>query len=220
MLIKRFALCYDVNMSQKQFFLLLGAVYLGALGWSAWQPHDYPTWLMEVGPSLVGVAVLALTYRRFKFSRAAYLIVLVHSLILIWGAKYTYAENPLFNYLKDVFDWQRNNYDKLGHFVQGFFPAFLVREVVIRQQVFAKKSWISWFVMGVVALVTSIYEIIEWSTSVLLGGSADAFLGTQGYVWDTQSDMLLALVGGLIACVCFGAMYDRYLAHTTSKTKK
>ena len=201
-------------MSQKTFFLVVGAIYLVGLGWSAISPHDYATWWMEVAPSLIGVAMLLLTYRWFKFSRVAYVLILIHSLILFYGGKYTYAENPLFAWLGEIFHWERNNYDKLGHFIQGFFPAFLVRELVIRKNVFAKKGWISWFVMGVVALVTVIYELIEWGASQLFGGSADAFLGTQGYVWDTQSDMLLALIGGLIACIFFGKAYERYLAKT------
>ena len=198
-------------MSQKQFFLILGVLYVAALGWSAIAPHDYPTWFMEVVPSLIGVAVLVLTYRRFQFSRLVYVIVLLHSFVLFFGGKYTYAENPLFAYLGQIFDWPRNNYDKLGHFVQGFFPAFLVREVVIRLGVFAKKSWIFPFVMGMVALITVIYELIEWWAALLIGQDADAFLGTQGYVWDTQTDMFLALLGGVIAYVCFGRLHDRWI---------
>lgn len=184
---------------------------MGALGWSAVNPHDYLTWLMEVAPSLIGVAILAITHRRVRFSRFVYVIVLLHSLVLFFGGKYTYAENPLFAYLGHLFDWQRNNYDKLGHFVQGFFPAFLVRELVIRKDVFAKKGWILAFVMGVVALITVVYELLEWLAALLIGQDADAFLGTQGYVWDTQTDMFLALLGGLIACVGFAKLHDHFL---------
>ncbi len=207
-------------MSQKTFFLVLGALYVGVLGWSAIAPHDYPTWLMEVAPSLVGVAILALTYRRFKFSRFVYVMVLLHSLVLFYGGKYTYAENPLFEYLSTVFEWQRNNYDKVGHFVQGFFPAFMVRELVIRLGVFAKKNWITTFVMGMVALITVVYELLEWLAALLIGQDADAFLGTQGYVWDTQTDMFLALLGGLIACLVFGKLHDRFVAKEGIKKSK
>lgn len=204
-------------MSQKAFFCILGVLYVGVLGWSLIAPHDYPTWLMEAAPSLIGVALLILTYRKFKFSRFVYVMVLLHSFVLFFGGKYTYAENPLFEYLKHVFDWQRNNYDKLGHFVQGFFPAFIARELVIKKEVFAKKAWIPAFVMGVVALITVIYELIEWLAAVALGGEADAFLGTQGYVWDTQTDMFLALIGGFMACVCLAKLHDWFLARERAR---
>lgn len=198
-------------MSQKTFFLLLGALYVGVLGWSAVNPHEYQTWFMEVVPSLIGVGMLAFTYHRFKFSRFVYVIILLHSFVLFFGGKYTYAENPLFAYLGHLFDWQRNNYDKLGHFVQGFFPAFIIRELVIRQGVFAKRGWIPAFVMGIVALITVVYELLEWLAALLIGQDADAFLGTQGYVWDTQTDMFLALLGGLIACIGFTKLHDHFL---------
>lgn len=204
-------------MSQKTFFLLLGLVYFGALAWSGFAPHDYGTWFMEVLPSLLGVLLLALTYRRFQFSRFTYVIVVLQSLILFMGGKYTYAENPLFEYLKQVFDWQRNNYDKLGHFVQGFFPAFIARELVIRLGVFARKGWIPAFVMGMVALITVTYELLEWWAALAIGQSADAFLGTQGYVWDTQTDMFLALLGGAIVCFGFAKWHDRYLARAMKR---
>ncbi len=198
-------------MSQKTFFLILGVLYVGALVWSAIAPHDYPTWFMEMVPSFIGVVLLIVTYRKFKFSRFVYVIVLLHSLVLFYGGKYTYAENPLFEYLGNIFNWQRNNYDKLGHFVQGFFPAFIIRELVIRREVFAKKSWIPAFVMGIVALITVVYELLEWIAALVMGEDADAFLGTQGYVWDTQTDMFLALLGGLIACIGFAKLHDYFL---------
>ncbi|MBP9762876.1 DUF2238 domain-containing protein [Patescibacteria group bacterium] len=202
-------------MSQKLFFALLGTLYVLALGWSAIGVQDYLTWFMEIIPSLIGVGILVATHRRFQFSRVAYVIVFLHSLVLFVGGKYTYPENPLFAYLAQVFDWPRNNYDKLGHFVQGFFPAFLIRELVIRLKVFARPGWITAFVLGMVALITVVYELLEWLAAVLMGGSADAFLGTQGYIWDTQTDMFLALLGGAIVCFFFGAWHDRYLAKRT-----
>ena len=140
--------------------------------------------------------------------------------MLFYGGKYTYAENPLFEYLGNLFDWQRNNYDKVGHFVQGFFPAFMARELVIRLGVFAKKNWITTFVMGIIALITVVYELLEWLAALLMGQDADAFLGTQGYVWDTQTDMFLALLGGLIACLVFGKLHDRFIAKEGIKKLK
>lgn len=167
---------------------------------------------MEVVPSIVGVSILAATYKRFQFSRLIYVMVLLHSLILFWGGQYTYAENPLFEYLKHVFGWQRNNYDKLGHFAQGFFPAFIIRELFIRQVIVLKKSWNAFLTVSVVALITVTYEFLEWWAALLIGQNADAFLGTQGYVWDTQSDMLFAVIGGICVVLFFGVVHDRIIA--------
>jgi putative membrane protein len=207
-------------MSQKSFFVLLGGLYILALGWSAIGVQDYLTWFMEIVPSLIGVVLLIVTYRRFQFSRAAYVIVLLHSLVLFVGGKYTYPANPLFAYLAQVFDWPRNNYDKLGHFVQGFFPAFLIRELVIRLKVFARPRWIMSYVLGIVALITVVYELLEWLAAVIMGGSADTFLGMQGYIWDTQTDMFLALLGGFIACVGFAKLHDVFLKKEQLRSQK
>ena len=192
-----------LRLSDRAFFLVLGVIYGAVLLWSGIHPHDRFTWFLEVAPSLIALVILAATYKRFPFSRLVYVLFLIHSCILFVGGKYTYAENPLFEWIRMITHGERNQYDKLGHFAQGFFPAFIMRELFVGLQVFAKKNWIPFFVITTTALVTVIYEFIEWWAAILAGGSADAFLGTQGYVWDTQSDMLLALIGAVCACFCF-----------------
>ncbi len=127
------------------------------------------------------------------------------------GGHYTYAEVPLFNWLKDVFDLGRNNYDKVGHFAQGFIPAIVAREILIRNNVVRNKYWLITFVISICLSITAIYELIEWWVAELSGESAEAFLGTQGYVWDTQSDMGLALLGALLALVLLSHYHDRQL---------
>ena len=159
----------------------------------------------------MGIIILVLTYKRFRFSNFLYVLILVHCCVLFVGGKYTYAENPLFDYLKGVFDWQRNNYDKVGHFAQGFIPALLSRELLLRLKVVTNKRWMFFLALTIVMFISAIYELIEWGTSILLGQSADQFLGTQGYVWDTQSDMLFALIGSLGALILFSSLQDRMI---------
>ena len=195
--------------SQARFFLVLGFVYLSVLIWSGIHPHDRYTWYLEIAPSLIALPILIATYKKFPFTRWVYVFFVLHSCILFIGGKYTYAKNPLFEWIKIHTGGDRNQYDKLGHFAQGFFPAFFLRELYLGKKIFANLKWIPFFVITTIALVTVSYEFIEWWAVVLLGGSANAFLGTQGYVWDTQSDMLLALIGAICACFCFRWIYQK-----------
>jgi putative membrane protein len=197
------------RLAQSRFFLVLGFVYLAILLWSGINPYDRFTWVLEVIPSLFGFVILLATYRKFQFSRFVYVLFVIHSAILFIGGKYTYALNPWFEWIKQVTGGDRNQYDKIGHFAQGFFPAFFMYELFVHQAIIAKKRWIPFFIVTTTALVTVVYELLEWWTAVFSGDSADAFLGTQGYVWDTQSDMLLALVGATIACCCFSWLTKR-----------
>ncbi len=194
----------------KKHLYLLGA-FLLILIWSAINPKDYFTWVLEVAPGVIGVTVLILTYKRFKFTDFVYVLILIHCFILFFGGKYTYAENPLFEYFKITFDLQRNNYDKLGHFAQGFVPSLIVRELFIRLKIVTRSGWMVFLILSVAMFISSVYELIEWLASILTGESAEAFLGTQGYIWDTQSDMLFALLGSLTAIVFFSKIHDRYI---------
>jgi putative membrane protein len=155
---------------------------------------------------------LAMTYERFHLTRLLYILILVHSIVLMVGGHYTYAEVPLFEYLKPVFGFTRNNYDKVGHFMQGFVPAIIAREILIRKSVVATRNWLNFIVVSVCLAISAFYELIEWAVAVATGDSADAFLGTQGYVWDTQTDMALALVGACVALVLLSKMHDRQLS--------
>ena len=187
-------------------------VFFAVLVWSAIAPHDYPTWFLEVFPALIGLVALALTRARFPLTTLAYVLVLAHCVILMVGGHYTYAEVPLFDWIKETLGQTRNNYDKLGHFAQGFVPALLAREVFLRRQVVNGRWWRSFLIVSFCLGFSAFYELIEWWVALLSGDAADSFLGTQGYVWDTQSDMALALVGAITALVVLSGWHDRQLA--------
>ncbi len=193
---------------QKNHKILLGLFFL-VLFWSAWNNADYFTWALEVAPGVLGVAVLAFTFGRFKFTNMVYVLILVHCVILFVGAKYTYAKVPLFDWLRDYFAMDRNNYDKLGHFAQGFIPAMISREVFIRFEAAKSRGWVNFFVVSFCLAVSALYELVEWWVGALSGEGADAFLGSQGYVWDTQSDMFCALLGACCALALLSRTHDR-----------
>lgn len=197
-------------MSMAKFAWL--AVFFLVLLWSAWEPHDYPTWWLEVAPALIALVVLAITQRAFPLTPMVYLLILVHAIILMVGGHYTYAEVPLGEWVRELNGGSRNDYDKLGHFAQGFIPAMVAREVLLRNHVLARKGWLSFLVLSVCLAVSAFYELVEWWVALVSEEAADSFLGTQGYVWDTQSDMFLALVGASVALVSLARWHDRQLA--------
>jgi len=180
--------------------------------WSAISPKDYFTWILEVLPALIGFIVIVATYNRFRLTRLVYTLILIHCIILMICGHYTYAEVPAFDWIKDAFDLQRNNYDKVGHFAQGFIPAVIAREILIRFVVVKNAAWLNFVVISFCLAFSAFYELIEWWVAVLSGDTADAFLGTQGYAWDTQSDMALALLGAILALLVFSKIHDRQLA--------
>lgn len=167
------------------------------------------TWFLECIPAFIGVLVLIFTYNKFRFSNFTYIVILLHCLILIIGGHYTYAEVPLFDWIKETFHQQRNNYDKVGHFIQGFGPSLIIREIFVRKNVVNGKKWRAFIVISIALAISAFYELIEWFVSVNSGESGDAFLGTQGYIWDTQSDMLTALIGAFVAVLLFGSIQDK-----------
>ena len=187
------------------------AVFVIALAWSATDPKDYTTWFLEVLPALIGALILWLTRESFPLTRLTYVLILVHAIILMVGGHYTYAEVPLFDWIGDQFGHQRNNYDKLGHLAQGFVPAIIAREIVIRKRVFRSPYWRDFFIVSFCLGFSALYELIEWLVALMSEEAADSFLGTQGYVWDTQSDMALALLGAVLALVLFRSVHDRQL---------
>lgn len=184
------------------------AVFFVTLGWSAISPKDYPTWALEVAPAVIGFAALVWTRKSFPLTPLLYVLILNHCVILMVGGHYTYAEVPLFDGLWGA---QRNNYDKLGHFVQGFVPAIIARELLIRKEVVASVAWRNFVIVCFCLALSAFYELLEWWVALLAGGSAEAFLGTQGYVWDTQSDMATALFGAITALIVLGRYHDRQL---------
>lgn len=184
-------------------------LFFAGLALSAIHPHDYFTWLLEVFPAIVGFIVLAFTFKRFRFTNLTYTMVLLHCYILFIGGHYTYAEVPLFNWIKEAFDQSRNNYDKAGHFAQGFVPAMIVREIFIRRHVIQNRSWIPFLTVCVCMSISVFYEFLEWFVALLSGEAGDSFLGTQGYIWDTQSDMLYATIGAITMVILLSGLHDR-----------
>ena len=197
-----------MNAKQGLWLTLFG----GVLVWSAIAPKDRLTWLLEVAPALVGFVLIVATRKRFPLTPLLYALVLVHCIILMVGGHYTYAEVPLFDSMKEWFGFERNNYDKLGHFAQGFVPAILAREILLRKAVVNGRRWLNVVVVSMCLAFSAFYELIEWGVAEASGESAEAFLGTQGYIWDTQSDMALALVGAILALVLLSRVHDRQLA--------
>ncbi|HFC91498.1 MAG TPA: DUF2238 domain-containing protein [Leucothrix mucor] len=186
-------------------------IFFAVLIWSAINPHDYFTWFLEVIPALLGLIALLVTRNSFPLTPLVYVLILIHCIILMVGGHYTYAEVPLFDWVKEAFNLERNNYDKLGHFAQGFIPAMIAREILIRKHVLNGRNWLFFIVICFVLAFSAFYELIEWWVASYSGESAEAFLGTQGYIWDTQSDMALALLGGIVAQFSLSIWHDRQL---------
>ena len=187
---------------------VVAAVFL----WSAFGPRDRFTWFLEVSPVLVGLPLLAVTYRRFPLTPLAYSLIAVHAVILMIGGHYTYAEVPLFNWIRDSFGLARNHFDRVGHFAQGFVPAILAREILLRRTPFRPGGWLFTIVTSICLAISALYELFEWGVALVTGAAADAFLGTQGDPWDTQEDMAVCLVGAVIALLVLSRVHDRALA--------
>lgn len=176
--------------------------------WSVFYPQDVFTWFLEVAPVFIALPILWLTYPKFPLTPLLYGLILLHAIVLMVGGHYTYAEVPLFNWLRDIFDLERNYYDRVGHFVQGFVPAMIAREILLRKQVIQRENWLFFIVCCVCLSISAMYEFIEWWVAIAIGSSAEAFLGTQGDVWDTQWDMLTALIGAISAQVALTRWHD------------
>ncbi|NHN27830.1 DUF2238 domain-containing protein [Flavobacterium jejuense] len=195
-------------MKTKQILLLL--FFVGLLI-SGIQPKEYFTWFLEVLPAIIGLLILVITYKKFQFTNFTYIFILIHCYILFLGGHYTYAEVPLFDWIKEVFHQTRNNYDKVGHFAQGFVPAIIVRELFIRKNVISNKSFFNFIIVSICLAISAAYEWIEWWISLGTGEGGDAFLGTQGYIWDTQSDMLLATIGAICMLIFLSKKHDKVI---------
>jgi len=193
----------------KKYWILVILFVIG-LAISGINPHDYFTWILEVFPGIIGFIILITTFKKFRFSYLVYVLILLHSYILFVGGHYTYAEVPLFDWIRDVFHQSRNNFDKLGHFAQGFVPAMIVRELFIRLEI-VKKRWLSFLTICVCLSISVLYEFLEWFVAIVSGQSAESFLGTQGYVWDTQSDMLYALIGAICMKIFLSRFHDKQI---------
>jgi putative membrane protein len=198
-----------LRSSRYEIALLISAGLI--LVWSGIAPRDRFTWLLEVAPVLIGAPILVATRKRFPLTRLVYTLLLIHAIILMVGGKYTYAEVPFGFWLQDVFGFPRNHYDRIGHFAQGFIPAMLAREVLIRRSPLAGSRWLPFLVVCFCLAFSALYELIEFWTALATGEAAEAFLGTQGDVWDTQWDMQMALLGAVTALVTLSGVHDREL---------
>jgi putative membrane protein len=189
--------------------LALLATVVAVILWSGWRPYDRLTWWLEASPGLAGLIILGPTYRRFRFTTLCYTLIALHICVLCVGGHYTYARVPLFNWLQPIFGWHRNHYDRLGHLMQGLVPAIIAREVLIRLEVLKRKKWLTFLVLSICLGISAFYELIEWWTALASGAAAIDFLGTQGDVWDTQSDMFCAFIGAICALLFLSALHNR-----------
>jgi putative membrane protein len=191
--------------------LIWSAVFFAVLLWSAIDPFDRFIWWLEVSPALIAAAIMLLTRRRFPLTTLTYVLILLHTIILMIGGHYTYSLVPMFDWLSDVFHWQRNNYDKVGHFAQGFVPAIVAREILIRNHIVKGKVWLGFIVVCICLAISALYELVEWWVAVVTETGAELFLATQGYVWDTQADMAWALGGAILGVLLLARWHDRQL---------
>ncbi len=188
------------------------ALFTAFFVWSLIRPHDYFTWILEVFPAIIGVALILVVRRRFPLTPLVLTLLTIHAIVLMVGGHYTYAEVPLGYWMRNVFHLARNDYDRIGHFAQGFVPAMVAREILIRRNVVRGRGWLYAIIVMICLAISAAYELLEWRVSVATGSAGDAFLGTQGDVWDTQEDMATALVAALIAPLLLGRLHDRQLA--------
>lgn len=197
--------------SRTRHLTVFAVLLSGILAYSGIEPFDRMTWALEVFPVAIALVAMVASYRRFPLTTLLYVCIFAHCLVLILGGVYTYARVPLGFEIAELFNLTRNPYDKIGHFFQGFVPALVAREVLIRGEFVNGRRMLNFLIVCVVLAISAFYELIEWWVAVLAGQGADEFLGTQGYVWDTQSDMLLALIGAIAALVLFASWHDRQL---------
>ncbi|MDO8262838.1 MAG: DUF2238 domain-containing protein [Gallionella sp.] len=199
-------------MKRQNSLIASGLLLVLILLFSGFRPYDRATWLLEVTPVLIALPILVMTYRRFPLTTLLYVLIFIHALVLILGGSYTYARVPLGFWMQDMFSLSRNPYDKIGHFVQGFVPFIVAREILIRGAYLSSRRMTAFLSICVVMMVSSFYELVEWWTALLLGEGAYEFLGTQGDIWDTQADMFYALIGAATAMLALSRLHDRQMA--------
>lgn len=201
---------FDAN-TIKSINILWVSIFFSFLLWSAYKPKDYFTWILEVTPALIAFPILVYTYNSFRLTALVYSLILLHCIVLMIGGHYTYAEVPLFDWIRDQGFGTRNNYDKIGHFMQGFVPFAVAREIVVRKHIINGRFWQAFFCISLCLAISACYELIEWLVAITSGQSAEAFLGTQGDVWDTQGDMAMAFIGAIACCLLFSKLQDQQI---------
>lgn len=198
-------------MKHARLPLILALAVIAMLVWSGIGPHDRLTWWAEVMPVLIALPLLAFTYKKFPLTPLAYILIALHAAILMYGGHYTYALTPFGDWMRDAFDFSRNHYDRIGHLAQGFVPAVIARELLLRTSPLKPGKWLFAIVLLSCLGISALYELLEWGTAIAYGASAEAFLATQGDVWDTQKDMALAGVGAVAALLTLSGLHDKHL---------
>ena len=199
-------------MSSKKYPVILLVMVSAFWVWSGIEPRDTRlTWVLETFPVMIALPVMLFTYNRFTMTNLTYTLIAIHSMVLILGGHYSYAKVPLGFWMEDWFGWSRNNYDKIGHFMQGFGPAIYTREIMARTSPLRRGKWLGFISVAVPLAFSAIYEVIEWLASLSNPADTEAFLGTQGYIWDTQTDMFLCLTGSIIALILLTKLHNNYL---------
>ena len=207
------------NIQRSTVLIAANIALLLLLAYSGWHPYDRITWIMEVLPILIALPIMWVSYRKFPLTDLLYVCIFLHAVVLIAGGAYSYARVPLGFQIADLFHLTRNPYDKIGHLFQGFVPALVAREIFIRRECVRGKKMISFLAICVVMMISASYELIEWGAAVALGQGADEFLGTQGDPWDTQSDMLFALIGAVLALLFFSRFHDRQIKRLSNRVR-
>jgi putative membrane protein len=199
-------------MSSKRYPIILLCVVLVFWAWSGFRPQDTRlTWVLETFPFMIALPIMLITYKRFPLTDLTYSLIAIHAMILMLGGHYAYAKVPLGFWMQDWFGWTRNNYDKIGHFMQGFGPAIYTREILARTSPLRRGKWLGFMSIAVPLAFSALYEIIEWLASLSNPTDTEAFLGTQGYIWDTQTDMFLCLMGSIVALILMTKLHNNYL---------
>ena len=200
-------------MPSKRYHIILLIVVLIFWVWSGIKPQDTRlTWVVETFPFMIALPVMLITYKRFQLTDLTYTLIAIHAMILMLGGHYSYAKVPLGFWMEEWFGWTRNNYDKIGHLMQGFGPAIYTREIIARTSPLKRGKWLGFMSVAVPLAFSAIYEIIEWLASLTNPTDTEAFLGTQGYIWDTQTDMFLCLIGSILALIFLTKLHNRYLS--------
>lgn len=207
------------NIQRSTVLIAANIALLLLLAYSGWHPYDRITWIMEILPILIALPIMWVSYRKFPLTDLLYVCIFLHAVVLIAGGAYSYARVPLGFQIADLFHLTRNPYDKIGHLFQGFVPALVAREIFIRRECVRGKKMISFLAICVVMMISASYELIEWGAAVALGQGADEFLGTQGDPWDTQSDMLFALIGAVLALLFFSRFHDRQIKRLSNRVR-
>jgi putative membrane protein len=205
------------SMSSYKYPILLLIIVLVFWVWSGYAPQDTRlTWVLETFPFMIALPILLYTYKRFPLTNLTYTLIAIHAMILMLGGHYSYAKVPIGFWMEDWFGWTRNNYDKIGHFMQGFGPVIYTREILVRRSPLRRGKWLSFLSVTVALSISALYEIIEWLASLTASTNTQAFLGTQGYVWDTQTDMLWCLIGSILALILLTKLHDKQVQRFAS----